>query len=96
MTIIIIIIIIVLFYLFISFTVNLFICFHLNFLLTYLFIDTWTYSARREFIVIIINIIFYVYVFSRCAGLAEKRIRFPQGLSLALYLHFRIFLFLYC
>ena len=33
---------------------------------------------------IIFIIIIYVYVFSTCTGLAEKRIRFPQGLSLVL------------
>ena len=46
------------------------------------------------FIIIIIIIIIssssiYVYVFSKGTGLAEKRIRFPQGLSLVLYLYFR-------
>ena len=46
-------------------------------------------------IIIIVVVITYVYVFSTCTGLAEKRLRFPQGLSLVLYLYFRIF-FLYC
>ena len=45
---------------------------------------------------IIIVVIIYVYVFSTCTGLADKRMRFPQGLSLVLYSHFRIFLSLYC
>ena len=44
-------------------------------------------------IIIIIIIIFHVYVFSTCADLAEKRIRFPQCLSLVLCLDFRIFYF---
>ena len=45
------------------------------------------------FIIIIIIIIVHVYVFSTCTNLVEKRIRFPQGLSLVLYLYFRIFHF---
>ena len=44
-------------------------------------------------IIIIIIIIVHVYVFSTCTNLVEKRIRFPQGLSLVLYLYFRIFHF---
>ena len=36
---------------------------------------------------------YYCYVFSTCRGLAEKCVRFPQGLSLVLYMCFRIFLF---
>ena len=47
-------------------------------------------------IIIIIIIIIYVYVFSKCTGLSEKRVRFPQGLRLVLYLYFRICYFLYC
>ena len=47
-------------------------------------------------VVIIISSIIYVYVFSICTDLAEKRLRYPQGLSLALYMHFRIFKFLFC
>ena len=43
-------------------------------------------------LIIISSIIIYAYVFCKCRGLAEKRIRFPLGLSLVLYLHFRIFL----
>ena len=35
----------------------------------------------------------FVYVFSAPSGLAEKRIRFPQGLGLVLNLYFRIFYF---
>ena len=35
----------------------------------------------------------YVYVFSTCTDLVEKGIRFPQDLSLVLYVHFRIFYF---
>ena len=33
---------------------------------------------------------FHVYVFSMRTGLAQKRIRFPQGLSLVLYLYSHI------
>ena len=32
----------------------------------------------------------------KCTGLSEKRVRFPQGLRLVLYLYFRICYFLYC
>ena len=46
-------------------------------------------------VVIIISSIIYVYVFSMCTNLAEKRLRYPQGLSLALYVDFRIFKFLF-
>ena len=35
--------------------------------------------------------IFYIYVFSMSLSIAEKRIRFPQGLSFLLGLYFRIF-----
>ena len=34
-----------------------------------------------------------VYVSCTCTDLVEKRVRFPQGLSLVLYLYFRIFYF---
>ena len=44
-------------------------------------------------IIVIIIIIIYVSVFSMCTGLAEKRRRFTQGLSLVLYFYFRIFYF---
>ena len=37
--------------------------------------------------------VIYVCVFSTSSGLAEKRIRLPQGLSFVLYLYFRIFYF---
>ena len=37
--------------------------------------------------------VIYIYVFSTSSGLAEKRNRFPQGFSLVLHLHFRIFVF---
>ena len=47
-------------------------------------------------VVIIISSIIYVYVFSMCTDLAEKRLRYPQGLSFALYMHFRNFKFLFC
>ena len=48
----------------------------------------WAGSA-----IIIIIIFTYVYVFSTCTGLAEKQIRFSQGLSLVWYLHLRFFCF---
>ena len=35
-------------------------------------------------IIAITNIIVYFYVFSTCADLAKKIIRFPQGLSLVI------------
>ena len=35
---------------------------------------------------------FIIYFFSTFSGLSEKRNRFHQGLSLVLYLHFRIFI----
>ena len=35
-------------------------------------------------IIAITNIIVYFYVFSTCTDLAEKIIRFPQGLSLVI------------
>ena len=38
-------------------------------------------------IIIVIIIIVYVYVSSTCTDLAEKHVRFPQGLSLVLYLY---------
>ena len=44
-------------------------------------------------IIIIFIIIIYVYELSTCADHAEERIRFCQGLSLNLYLYFRIFYF---
>ena len=44
-------------------------------------------------IIIIIIIIAYVYMSSMCTDLLEKCLRFPQGLSLVLYLYFRIFCF---
>ena len=36
---------------------------------------------------------YYYYVSSMCPDLVEKRVRFPQGLNLVLYLYFRIFYF---
>ena len=39
-------------------------------------------------IVVIVIIVVYVYVFSTCTDLAEKRTRFPQGLSLCFVLIF--------
>ena len=44
-------------------------------------------------IIIIIAIIVYVYVFSASTDLAEKRIRFLQGLSLVFCLYFTILYF---
>ena len=39
-------------------------------------------------IIVIVIIVVYVYVFSTCTDLAEKRTRFPQGLSLCFVLIF--------
>ena len=44
-------------------------------------------------IIIIITVIVYVYVSCMFTDLVEKRIRFPQGLSLVLWLYLRIFYF---
>ena len=44
-------------------------------------------------IIIIIVVVVYFYVSCTCTDLVEKCVRFPQGLSLVLYLYFRIFYF---
>ena len=63
----------------------------------YLFFSLFFLSFSFTFIIIII-IIAYVYVFSACTDLAEKHIRFPQGLSLfcICILEFFIFELLNC
>ena len=53
----------------------------------------YIYSIIIIIIVIDIIIIVYVYVSSTWTDLVEKRVRFSQGLSLVLYLYFRIFYF---
>ena len=54
----------------------------------------YIYSIIIIIIIIIdIIIIVYVYVSSTWTDLVEKRVRFSQGLSLVLYLYFRIFYF---
>ena len=64
---------------------------HINiYIYIYIYINIYIY------IIIIIIIVIYVYVFSTCTGLAEKCIRFPQGLSLVLYVPvFQNFLFIF-
>ena len=58
------------------------------------FIEVYIWAGSGIIIIIIIiTIITYVYVFSTCTGLAEKQIRFSQGLSLVWYLHLRFFCF---
>ena len=49
----------------------------------------FSFYIHFSFMIFIIIIIINVYVFSTCTGLFEKRIRFPQGLSLL----FRTFYF---
>ena len=62
----------------------------LKYMFTFLFF--LSFCIYIYFIITII-IIIYVYVFSTCTGLAEKPIRFSQGLSLVLYFYFLTFYF---
>ena len=81
-----------------SFSLNPFmsqICWQYFFFFSLSFLSFFDIFVFIIIIIIIISIIIivYVYVFSTCTNLVEKRIRFPQGLSLVLYLYFRIFHF---
>ena len=54
------------------------------FLFFYIFIIIIVIIIIIIIIIAITNIIVYFYVFSTCTDLAEKIIRFPQGLSLVI------------
>ena len=51
------------------------------------------YITYSVFFVCLSCYLIYIYVFSTPLDLAGKRIRFPQGSSLVLYLYFRFFVF---
>ena len=57
------------------------------------FLNIFIFIIIIIIIIIIIAIIVYVYVFSASTDLAEKRIRFLQGLSLVFCLYFTILYF---
>ena len=56
----------------------------------YLYVYVYIYIF---FLLLFLLLLLSLLVFSTCTGLVEKRIRFPQGLSLVLYSHFRTFHF---
>ena len=80
--------------LFLSLALSLsFLFFNLLCIYIYIFIIIIIIIIIVFIIIIIFIIIVYFYVSSTCTDLVEKLVRFPQGLSLVLYLYFRIFYF---
>ena len=59
----------------------------------FFFFFHFSFYINFSFMIFIIIIIINVYVFSTCTGLFEKRIRFPQGLSLVFTRILELFIF---
>ena len=59
----------------------------------YVYVYIYIYFFLLLFLLLLLLLLLSLLVFSTCTGLVEKRIRFPQGLSLVLYSYFRTFHF---